>query len=157
MLLLWMTIWSCCATWEELGKSNSPTNGIGVATRLKRRPHHPFAVTDTALDSLLHEASILILYFVCMHAHCGALISPLNTSVRQTRPHLCSATASAPHSSQAVTNVDSLAMIDYILPAWVLPNTQPGAGVWFPARAPLLKQSSEMWCFVVLHHSTVLF
>lgn len=163
MLLLWMTIWSCCATREELGKSNSPTNSVGVATHLKHRPHHPFAVTDTALDDLLHEVTIWILYFVCMNAHCRALISPLHTSVRQTRPHLCSMPAfarpfpTAPHPRQALTNVDSLAVIDYILPDWVLPNTQPRAGVWFLAWAPWLKQSSEMWCFLVLYHSTVVF
>lgn len=76
-------------------KSNSQTNGVGVATHLKQRPHHPFAVTDTAFDFLLHKATIWILYFVCIHAHCSTLISLLHTLVRQTRPHLCSMPALA--------------------------------------------------------------
>lgn len=70
-----------------------------------------------------------------MHAHCGALISPLHTSVRQTRLHLCFMPALASPFplpltlARKLTNVDRLAMIDYILPAWVLPNGQPGAAV----------------------------
>lgn len=149
MLLLWMTIWSRCATWEELGKSNSPTNSVGVATHLKHRAHRPFAGADTG--SLLHEVTIWILYFVCMLA-CTlqsfdlptAHISKTNQDTSLLHASTCPSLSTAPRPIQALTNVHSLAMIDYILPAWVLPNTQPRAGVWFLAWAPRLKQSCEM-------------
>lgn len=143
-----MTIWSCCATWEELEKSNSPTNSKGVATHLKYRPLHPFAVTGTAFESLR-------LYFVFMHAHwsfdlSAAHFNEANQATSLLHASACKSLSTAPHPSQALPNVGSLSMIDYILAAWVLPNIKPGAGVWFLAWAHWLRQSCVLSCVICL-------